>query len=95
MPARRWPRPPVSPYEAALVTLGQLAGAVPSDGDHGASAAPDASWIFGDVVWVAWEAKSEAGRLRSPGQPERQDEATPAREGARFTRFRLPISTAG
>jgi hypothetical protein len=48
------------PYEAALVALGQLAGAQPSDGDHGASAAPDAPWIFGTIMWVAWEAKSEA-----------------------------------
>lgn len=48
------------PYEAGLVLLGRLAGAAPSDGDHGATAAPDAGWIFGDTVWVAWEAKSEA-----------------------------------
>ena len=48
------------PYEAALVTLGQLAGAQPSDADHGASAAPDATWIFGTIMWVAWEAKSKA-----------------------------------
>jgi hypothetical protein len=51
---------PSGPYEAALVTLGQLAGADPSHGDGGSDAAPDAVWIFGDVLWVAWEAKSEA-----------------------------------
>ncbi len=50
---------PSKPYESALVTLGQLAGAVPSDGDHGNDAAPDATWIFGDVIWVSWEAKSD------------------------------------
>jgi hypothetical protein len=48
------------PYEAALVTLGQLAGARPSEGDAGNDAAPDAVWIFGRVVWIAWEAKTEA-----------------------------------
>jgi hypothetical protein len=51
---------PSKPYEAALVTLGQLAGAVPSDGDHGNAAAPDATWIFGTTIWVTWEAKSDA-----------------------------------
>jgi hypothetical protein len=50
---------PSKPYEAALVTLGQLAGAVPSDGDHG-NDAPDATWIFGNIIWVAWEAKGDA-----------------------------------
>jgi hypothetical protein len=51
---------PSKPYEAALVTLGQLAGAAPSDGDRGNDAAPDATWIFGNFIWVAWEAKSDA-----------------------------------
>jgi hypothetical protein len=51
---------PRKPYEAALVTLGQLAGARPSEGDGDRDAAPDAIWIFGTLVWVAWEAKSEA-----------------------------------
>ena len=47
-------------YEAALVTLGRLAGADPCEGNGGADAAPDAVWIFGRVAWVAWEAKSDA-----------------------------------
>jgi hypothetical protein len=47
-------------YENALVTLGRLAGAGPCMGSGGADAAPDAAWIFGNVVWVAWEAKSDA-----------------------------------
>ena len=51
---------PSKPYEAALVILGQLAGAVPSEGDGGNDAAPDATWIFGDTMWASWEAKSDA-----------------------------------
>jgi hypothetical protein len=51
---------PHKPYEAALVVLGKLAGAVPSEGDGNNDSAPDAVWIFGDIIWVAWEAKSEA-----------------------------------
>jgi len=51
---------PHRPYEAALVTLGLLAGATPSEGDKGNDAAPDATWIFGTTTWVVWEAKSEA-----------------------------------
>lgn len=51
---------PSKPYEAALITLGQLAGAVPTEGDGGNDAAPDATWTFGSAIWVAWEAKSEA-----------------------------------
>jgi hypothetical protein len=49
-------------YEAALVTLGRLAGAKPSYGneDDSEDAAPDAVWIFGEVQWVIWEAKSMA-----------------------------------
>jgi hypothetical protein len=47
-------------YEVALVTLGRLAGADPCIGNGGADAAPDALWIFDEVVWVAWEAKSDA-----------------------------------
>lgn len=43
-----------------MVTLGQLAGAVPTEGDGGNDAAPDATWIFGSTIWVAWEAKSAA-----------------------------------
>ncbi|GAA2679831.1 MULTISPECIES: DEAD/DEAH box helicase [Actinosynnema] len=52
---------PHKPYEAALVVLGRLAGAVPSEGDGNNQAAPDAIWVFGSTMWVAWEAKSEAG----------------------------------
>lgn len=51
---------PHKPYGAALVVLGQLAGAVPSEGDGNNDSAPDAIWIFGDTIWVAWEAKSNA-----------------------------------
>jgi hypothetical protein len=51
---------PHKPYEAALVTLGELAGAVPSEGDGGNDAAPDTTWIFADASWGSWEAKSEA-----------------------------------
>ncbi|MFE4961054.1 DEAD/DEAH box helicase [Streptomyces sp. NPDC056653] len=49
-------------YEAALVSLGKLAGASESYGndDDEAPAAPDAVWIFDDARWVTWEAKSEA-----------------------------------
>jgi hypothetical protein len=42
-----------------MVQLGLLLGATISEGDRGDSAAPDATWIFGDQVWVGWEAKSE------------------------------------
>lgn len=48
------------PFEARLVTLGALAGASESFGNNDEQAAPDAVWIFGDLLWVAWEAKSEA-----------------------------------
>ncbi|WP_405458116.1 DEAD/DEAH box helicase family protein [Streptomyces sp. NBC_00101] len=51
---------PRKPYENALVLLGQLAGAVPSEGDGNNDSAPDATWIFGDALWAVWEAKSEA-----------------------------------
>jgi hypothetical protein len=51
---------PHRPYEVALVVLGQLAGAVPSEGDGNNDSAPDAVWIFGDMIRAAWEAKSEA-----------------------------------
>jgi hypothetical protein len=51
---------PRKPYEAGLVTVGQLAGAVPSEGNHNNDAAPDAAWIFGTIIWVTWEAKSDA-----------------------------------
>jgi hypothetical protein len=51
---------PHKPYEAALVVLGQLVGAVPSVGDGNNDSAPDAVWIFGRTIWAVWEAKSEA-----------------------------------
>lgn len=51
---------PRKPYEEALVLLGELVGAVPSEGDGNSTAAPDAVWVFGRTTWVAWEAKSEA-----------------------------------
>src|SRR5205814_2159752 len=49
-------------YEAALVLLGTLVGAYPSLGndDDAEEAEPDAVWIFGDIQWVIWEAKSMA-----------------------------------
>jgi hypothetical protein len=53
-------QPKFKPFEAGLVTLGILAGASESFGNSGEQAAPDAVWIFGDLLWVAWEAKSEA-----------------------------------
>lgn len=46
---------PHEPYEAALVVLGRLVGAVPSEGDGNNDSAPDAVWIFGTTFWVAWE----------------------------------------
>ena len=49
-----------TPYETGLVLLGKLLGASPSEGDGGATAAPDATWVFGRQTWVAVEAKSEA-----------------------------------
>lgn len=49
-------------YEAGLVTLGTLAGASESYGNNNDedAAAPDAVWIFEDMRWTTWEAKSEA-----------------------------------
>ena len=47
-------------YEAGLKTLGWFAGATEVFDNGGADAAPDSTWIFGDKLWVAWEAKSEA-----------------------------------
>lgn len=47
-------------YEAGLKTLGWFAGATEVFDNGGADAAPDSTWIFGDILWVAWEAKSEA-----------------------------------
>lgn len=47
-------------YEAALVAMGPFLGAADSTGNGGAQAAPDAAWIFADIMWVCWEAKSDA-----------------------------------
>lgn len=46
-------------FEDGLVFLGELAGAE-SEGDGGADSAPDATWRFGDLMWITWEAKNEA-----------------------------------
>jgi hypothetical protein len=57
------------PFEAALVTLGTLAGATVSytyDDDR-EQTKPDAVWIFGDEQWVIWEAKSRATKTGSIG----------------------------
>jgi hypothetical protein len=51
---------PAAPYEQALVDLGQYAGASDSLARSKASAAPDGAWLFGDITWISWEAKSEA-----------------------------------
>ncbi len=48
------------PYESGLKTLGRFLGATEAFEAGGATAAPDATWIFGDDLWVCWEAKSEA-----------------------------------
>ncbi|HBX79504.1 DEAD/DEAH box helicase family protein [Gordonia sp. (in: high G+C Gram-positive bacteria)] len=48
------------PYEAGLKVLGKYVGAGESYDAGGAQAAPDATWIFGDALWVCWEAKSGA-----------------------------------
>jgi hypothetical protein len=57
------------PFEDALVTLGGLAGATESYtyDDTVDQAKPDAVWIFGDVQWVIWEAKSRATATGSVG----------------------------
>lgn len=49
-----------TPFEKALVSLGELAGASSSVGDGGGTAKPDASWDFSGAFWVTWEAKSNA-----------------------------------
>ncbi|MGH3520613.1 MAG: DEAD/DEAH box helicase [Haloechinothrix sp.] len=71
---------PHKPYEAALVTLGQLAGASPSEGNGNNDSAPDAIWIFGSTIWVAWEAKSEA-------KPEGELGASDVRQAGGHLRF--------
>jgi Helicase C-terminal domain len=47
------------PYEAALASLGELAGATVLP-RTGTDAEPDSAWMFGPHLWVAFEAKSEA-----------------------------------
>jgi hypothetical protein len=47
-------------YERAIVELGRFAGASEVSGDGGNDSAPDALWVFSDVLWIGWEAKSEA-----------------------------------
>lgn len=47
------------PYEAALAGLGELAGATLLT-RTGGDAEPDAVWMFGPFLWVAFEAKTEA-----------------------------------
>lgn len=55
------------PFENALVTIGTLLGASASFGNGGASAAPDAVWMFGNQMWVSLEAKSEASPTGETG----------------------------
>jgi hypothetical protein len=47
-----------APYEAALVSLGELAGATVLR-RTGADAEPDAVWMFGPHLWAGFEAKTE------------------------------------
>lgn len=47
-------------FEGALVKLGELAGASSFVGDGGGTAKPDAAWDFSGLLWVTWEAKSDA-----------------------------------
>lgn len=47
-------------FERALAYMGSLAGASDVVSDSGADAAPDAAWVFTDISWVTWEAKSDA-----------------------------------
>jgi hypothetical protein len=51
---------PHAPYEQALVDLGLYAGASESLSRSKADAAPDGAWLFGEISWITWEAKSEA-----------------------------------
>ena len=48
-----------APYEAALVSLGELVGATVLQ-RTGADAEPDSVWMFGPHLWVGLEAKSES-----------------------------------
>lgn len=51
-------------FGTGLAQLGTLLGASASHGDNGDTAAPDATWLFADQLWVGWEAKSE----QKPGE---------------------------
>ena len=51
---------PHSAYEQGIVDLGLFAGASESLPRSKVDAAPDGAWLFGDITWVTWEAKSEA-----------------------------------
>jgi hypothetical protein len=46
-------------YERGLDLLGQLAGATETLPGKKVSAAPDGAWLFGDALWITWEAKSD------------------------------------
>jgi hypothetical protein len=47
-----------APYEAALASLGELAGATVLQ-RTGADAEPDSVWMFGPHLWAGFEAKSD------------------------------------
>ncbi|MEO6703264.1 MAG: DEAD/DEAH box helicase, partial [Jatrophihabitantaceae bacterium] len=49
-----------NPYEQALVDLGTYAGASESVPKSKAAAFPDGAWLFGEITWISWEAKSDA-----------------------------------
>lgn len=51
---------PHAAYEQAIVELGLFAGVSESLPRSNADAAPDGAWLFGDISWITWEAKSEA-----------------------------------
>ena len=68
-----------TPYETALIALGELAGAKVLK-RTGGDAEPDAVWLFGDELWVAWEAKSDA-------DPDGQLKATRVREAGGHLHF--------
>lgn len=48
-----------TPYEQALNELWRLAGASGALPRSGAPAEPDGVWMFGDLMWLGWEAKTE------------------------------------
>lgn len=73
------------PYENAVVLLGQFAGASETSGDLGHGAAPDAVWEFGEHLWIAWEAKSEAAPAGELG-------ASDARQAGSHLRYHASTS---